>query len=222
MSFIIQYFTIIINVFRFSFIIFFSFYCMMNELRCNVLNKCKIKITWVILEFIHQKVQNTMSEIQQTSISSHHGPISQDDRTTQTCMSSIFKIDYPAYDVYCRSAIAKPPRLGDFMHKDDNYFSDNASETVNFCLFCWIYSCKYFFNIWYLINVALTPRTLMYFPIELYNFRYGALIQNDLMFQITVLWNKLNCYSSEYLFVLIWPTIKMYNYTCKILILNTL
>nr|KAG5703694.1 hypothetical protein BaRGS_022983 [Batillaria attramentaria] len=65
---------------------------------------------------------------------SHLGPnnftIGHDNRMTQSSLLSVFKNDYPVHNAYGRAEIAKPPRLGDVMHKDDRYICDRASETV--------------------------------------------------------------------------------------------
>ncbi|XP_076465799.1 stabilizer of axonemal microtubules 5-like [Babylonia areolata] len=64
---------------------------------------------------------------------SHLGPnnftIGHDHRVTKPSLMSIFKNDYPVHEQYGRADIAKPPRLGDVMHKDERV-SERASETV--------------------------------------------------------------------------------------------
>ena len=64
---------------------------------------------------------------------SHLGPnnftIGNDDRVTKSSLHSVFTNDYPAHNEYGRSELAKPPRLGDVMHKDDR-MAERASETV--------------------------------------------------------------------------------------------
>ena len=63
----------------------------------------------------------------------HLGPnnftIGHDDRVTKPSLMSVFKNDYPVHNQYGRAEIAKPPRLGDVMHKDER-LSERASETV--------------------------------------------------------------------------------------------
>ncbi|KAL8579720.1 hypothetical protein ACOMHN_046158 [Nucella lapillus] len=64
---------------------------------------------------------------------SHLGPnnftIGNDERVTKPSFMSVFKNDYPVHDHYGRSDIAKPPRLGDVMHRDERVI-ERASETV--------------------------------------------------------------------------------------------
>ncbi|XP_071094903.1 stabilizer of axonemal microtubules 5-like [Haliotis cracherodii] len=64
---------------------------------------------------------------------SHLGPsnftFSQDPGVIKSSMCSVFKNDYPSHPHYGRCEKAQPPKLGDVMHQDDRYFSQNESET---------------------------------------------------------------------------------------------
>lgn len=56
--------------------------------------------------------------------------ISQDEMLTNNRMNSIFKTDYPPYDVYGRTQSAKPPPLSQVMHRDPTFFNERESETT--------------------------------------------------------------------------------------------
>ena len=56
--------------------------------------------------------------------------IGQDDVLTNNKMNSIFKSDYPPYDVSGRTSGAKPPPLSEVMHRDARFFNEKGSETT--------------------------------------------------------------------------------------------
>lgn len=56
--------------------------------------------------------------------------IGQDELLTNQRMNSIFKSDYPPYDMYGRSEGAKPPPLSEVMHRDQKFFNERESETT--------------------------------------------------------------------------------------------
>ncbi|XP_025077928.1 uncharacterized protein LOC112554385 [Pomacea canaliculata] len=53
-----------------------------------------------------------------------------DDLLTSPSHMSVFREDYPVHETYRPSEIARPPPLGDIMHKDEKYFCNHTSETV--------------------------------------------------------------------------------------------
>lgn len=58
-----------------------------------------------------------------------------DDLLTSPSHMSVFREDYPVHETYRPSEIARPPPLGDIMHKDEKYFCNHTSETVCTVLF---------------------------------------------------------------------------------------
>lgn len=58
-----------------------------------------------------------------------------DDLLTTPSHMSVFREDYPVHEIYRPSEIARPPPLGDIMHKDEKYFCNHTSETVRTVLF---------------------------------------------------------------------------------------
>lgn len=55
--------------------------------------------------------------------------INQDDLLTNNKMNSMFKSDYPPYEVQGRTQGAKPPPLSEVMHRDQTFFNERESET---------------------------------------------------------------------------------------------
>ncbi|KAL4227714.1 hypothetical protein ACF0H5_013149 [Mactra antiquata] len=55
--------------------------------------------------------------------------INQDDLLTNNRMNSIFKSDYPPYEVQGRTQGAKQPPLSEVMHRDQKFFNERESET---------------------------------------------------------------------------------------------
>lgn len=56
--------------------------------------------------------------------------IGQDDVFTKNAMSSIFKTDFPPYDLTGRTQGAKQPPLSEVMHRDASFFNERESETT--------------------------------------------------------------------------------------------
>lgn len=62
-------------------------------------------------------------------LASSHFKISQDPYVTQPSLKSVFKVDYPPWDIHSKPPGAIPPKPAEIFQKDDRYFNIKASET---------------------------------------------------------------------------------------------
>ena len=62
-------------------------------------------------------------------LAASHFTISQDPHATKPSLKSVFKKDYPPWEIKGKPDGAIPPRPASVLQKDDRYFNEKASET---------------------------------------------------------------------------------------------